>query len=152
MLTEKSERVDEGEATSHVRFSLSYLIALSRIYHNSSGHNSQILSEHATDGSFRRTLLFAATDTSSSAILRTLLVLAEHPDIQERVRQEILTAKAGTEGDLSYDKLLALPLLDAVYRETLRLSVFFHILLSSSDKIPQISSRILYRSSVSSAN
>ncbi|KAF9459222.1 cytochrome P450 [Collybia nuda] len=67
------------------------------------------------------TLLFAATDTSSSAILRTLLVLSEHPDIQERVRQEICAAKLESDGDLLYDKLLALPLLDAVYRETLRL-------------------------------
>ncbi|KDR74416.1 hypothetical protein GALMADRAFT_250338 [Galerina marginata CBS 339.88] len=68
-----------------------------------------------------RTLLFAATDTSSSAILRTLHLLAEHPDVQSRVRDEILTAKTETDGELSYDKLLSLPLLDAVYRETLRL-------------------------------
>ncbi|TFY76368.1 hypothetical protein EWM64_g7641 [Hericium alpestre] len=68
-----------------------------------------------------RTLLFAATDTSSSAILRTIQLIAEHPDMQTRLREEIITAKADADGDLSYEKLLALPLLDAVYRETLRL-------------------------------
>lgn len=80
-----------------------------------------------------RTLLFAATDTSSSAILRTLLVLAEHHDIQARVRQEILAAKLESDGDLSYDKLLALPLLDAVYRETMRLLVYIYFIFHSFD-------------------
>ncbi|THV07127.1 cytochrome P450 [Dendrothele bispora CBS 962.96] len=69
------------------------------------------------------TLLFAATDTSSSAILRILFLLAEHPDIQTHVRQEIFEAKSqsGVNNNIPYEKLLSLPWLDAVYRETLRL-------------------------------
>ncbi|PPR07484.1 hypothetical protein CVT26_013454 [Gymnopilus dilepis] len=75
----------------------------------------------ATSHEASRTLLFAATDTSSSAILRTVLCLAEHPVIQARLRDEILEAKSQSDGDISYEKLAALPLLDAVIRETLRL-------------------------------
>ncbi|KAA1470689.1 cytochrome P450 [Dentipellis sp. KUC8613] len=68
-----------------------------------------------------RTLLFAATDTSSSAILRTIQLLSEHADVQAALRDEITAAKEEGGGEIAYDKLLALPWLDAVYRETLRL-------------------------------
>lgn len=46
-------------------------------------------------------------------------LLAKNPDVQERLRQE-LCEKAESR-DLSYNELNALPLLDAVCRETLRL-------------------------------
>lgn len=68
------------------------------------------------------TLTFAAMDTTSSALSRILSILAIHPEVQDRVRQEILDALEKNEGrDLSYDELVSLPLLDAVCRETLRL-------------------------------
>jgi cytochrome P450 len=61
-------------------------------------------------------------DTTSNAISRTLSILAAHPEVQDRVRQEILDALEKNEGqDLSYDELVSLPFLDAVCRETLRL-------------------------------
>jgi cytochrome P450 len=61
-------------------------------------------------------------DTTSSALSRTLGLLASHPDVQEKVRQEILDALEKNEGqDFSYDQLVSLPMLDAVCRETLRL-------------------------------
>ena len=46
-------------------------------------------------------------------------LLAEHPDVQEKLRTEI--KNAGDNGDIEYDDLLRLPYMDAVYRETLRL-------------------------------
>lgn len=46
-------------------------------------------------------------------------VLADHPDVQKQLRQEVVSAHA--QGDLSYAELMALPLLDAVCRETLRM-------------------------------
>ncbi|THG93019.1 hypothetical protein EW026_g8090 [Hermanssonia centrifuga] len=67
------------------------------------------------------TLVFAATDTTSSAISRVLHLLAQHQDVQEQLRKEIVDARHGQ--DISYDQLLELPLLDAVCRETLRLTV-----------------------------
>lgn len=66
-----------------------------------------------------RTLLFAATDTTSYALTHTLHVLCQHPDAQQRLRTEVLEAMNGN--DLSYDDLHNLPYLDAVCRETLRL-------------------------------
>jgi len=65
------------------------------------------------------TLVSAATDTTSNALSRILWVLSEHQDVQERLRAEIREARNGE--DISYDKLVRLPYLDAVCRETLRL-------------------------------
>ncbi|TFK40020.1 cytochrome P450 [Crucibulum laeve] len=67
------------------------------------------------------TLTFAAMDTTSGALSKTLYLLSTHPNVQERLRQEILTACRDGE-DLSYDDLVDLPYLDAVCRETLRFS------------------------------
>ncbi|KIJ63129.1 hypothetical protein HYDPIDRAFT_113701 [Hydnomerulius pinastri MD-312] len=66
------------------------------------------------------TLVFAATDTTSGALSRTLLTLAHHPDAQKKLREEYKQAKA-EKGELTYDDLVNLSYLDAVCRETLRL-------------------------------
>ncbi|OSD07831.1 cytochrome P450 [Trametes coccinea BRFM310] len=63
----------------------------------------------------------AATDTTSNTLARILHVLAEHPDVQTKLREEILAAGDG--GDLTYEALQALPYLDAVVKETLRVYV-----------------------------
>ncbi|PPR07488.1 hypothetical protein CVT26_013457, partial [Gymnopilus dilepis] len=68
------------------------------------------------------TLTFAATDTTSSALSRILHLLAQHKDVQERLRTEIKKAREDNgDEDLPFDVLDALPYLDAVCRETLRL-------------------------------
>ncbi len=66
-----------------------------------------------------RTFIFAGMDTTSNALSMTLVLLAEHPEIQQKLRDEILEASDG--GDLDYDQLVSLPYLDAVCREVLRL-------------------------------
>ncbi|KAH7928041.1 cytochrome P450 [Leucogyrophana mollusca] len=66
------------------------------------------------------TLVFAAMDTTSGALSRTCLTLAQHPDAQARLREEIRQARS-EKGSLDYDDLVNLPYLDAVCRETLRL-------------------------------
>ena len=50
-----------------------------------------------------------------------LSLLAKHPEVQDKLRKEILEASKGE--DLDYDSLVSLPYLDAVCRETLRLYV-----------------------------
>ncbi|KIK05286.1 hypothetical protein K443DRAFT_641813 [Laccaria amethystina LaAM-08-1] len=65
-------------------------------------------------------LTFAAVDTTSSALSRSLHLLAQHPEIQEKLRREITEARA-EKGDLPYDELISLPYLEAIVRETLRL-------------------------------
>ncbi|KAK6997312.1 cytochrome P450 [Favolaschia claudopus] len=64
-------------------------------------------------------LIFAGTDTTSTAVARALQELARSREIQDRLRDEITSASV--HGDLDYDALFSLPLLDAVCRETLRL-------------------------------
>ncbi|KAJ3506994.1 hypothetical protein NLJ89_g6550 [Agrocybe chaxingu] len=68
------------------------------------------------------TLTFAATDTTSGALSRIIHLLATHKDYQAKAREEIRAAKKAN-GDqvLDYDALSALPFLDAICRETLRL-------------------------------
>lgn len=67
------------------------------------------------------TLTFAAMDTTSAALSRILFLLAHHQDVQDKLRQEIREARKEHGGDLAYDQLVALPYLDAICRETLRL-------------------------------
>ncbi len=68
-------------------------------------------------------LIFGAQDTTSSALSRVLYMLSIHPNWQDDLRKEILNALGDSSGDgrLSYEDIMALPLLDAVLKETLRL-------------------------------
>lgn len=67
------------------------------------------------------TLILAAMDTTSNALGLILTRLAEHPDIQQKLREELIDADA--DKGLDFDALMNLPLLEAVCRETLRMSV-----------------------------
>ncbi|KAH9917871.1 cytochrome P450 [Epithele typhae] len=67
------------------------------------------------------TFILAGMDTTSNALSRTLQLLAMHPDVQDKLRAEIVEAQGGDGSDIAYDDLLKLPFLDAVCRETLRL-------------------------------
>lgn len=69
-----------------------------------------------------RTMLFAATDTTSSAMSRILHILSEKPDVQQKLREEIIATRAGRD-QIPYDELTSMPFFDAVCRETLRLYV-----------------------------
>ncbi|KAI0644414.1 cytochrome P450 [Trametes meyenii] len=69
------------------------------------------------------TLTFAAMDTTSNALSLTLWRLAQNVDVQNKLRQEILSAQEAAGGDIAYDDLVSLPYLDAICRETLRLHV-----------------------------
>ncbi|KZT73355.1 cytochrome P450 [Daedalea quercina L-15889] len=64
------------------------------------------------------TLIFTAMDTSSNALSRILHLLAQNPDVQDKLRQELLTA--GAANVTTYDDLNHLRYLDSVCRETLR--------------------------------
>ena len=61
----------------------------------------------------------AGSDTTSAASSRILYELSRHQDVQSKLREEIVAARKA-HGDLDYDALMALPLLDAVLRETMR--------------------------------
>ncbi|KAF5351555.1 hypothetical protein D9758_007246 [Tetrapyrgos nigripes] len=58
-------------------------------------------------------------ETTSNAMTRMIYLLSLHPEVQDKLRKEVTEARAL--GDPDYDSLEALPYLDAVCRETLRL-------------------------------
>ena len=63
-------------------------------------------------------------DTTASAISRSLWILAQRQDVQDKLCSEMRNARMEKgDGDLTYDELVALPYLDAVCKETLRVSV-----------------------------
>lgn len=65
-------------------------------------------------------LLFAASDSTSVALSRAFEQLARCPDVQDRLRKEIVEATSDHEA-LSYNELNELKFLHAVAKETLRL-------------------------------
>ncbi|KAK1227805.1 hypothetical protein PQX77_009180 [Marasmius sp. AFHP31] len=73
------------------------------------------------------TLTFAAMDTTSTALARMLTLLASHPDVQKKLREEVQSVFGN--GDISYDQLISLPYLDAISRETLRMYPPVHRLM-----------------------
>ncbi|KAJ4495167.1 cytochrome P450 [Lentinula edodes] len=59
---------------------------------------------------------------AQSGLSRILHLLTLHPEIQDKMRDELIAARREHQGSqLSYDELVGLPYLDAVCRETLRL-------------------------------
>ncbi|TDL20046.1 cytochrome P450, partial [Rickenella mellea] len=63
--------------------------------------------------------IFGGYDTVTSATSRILHQLVLHVDVQNTLREEITDA-IRTNGQLDYDTVMSLPLLDAVCRETMR--------------------------------
>ena len=53
-------------------------------------------------------------------------MLTEHQDAQDKVRAELLEVAPAGE-DIPYETLVSLPYLDAICRETLRLSVMTYL-------------------------
>ncbi|KAF5316331.1 hypothetical protein D9619_006493 [Psilocybe cf. subviscida] len=88
---------------------------------NMSASKEESLTEEELLGQMT-TMIFAGMDTTSNALSRTLYLLATHPEVQDRLRQELAAAREDNSGeDVTYDKLVLLPYLDAICRETMRL-------------------------------
>ena len=64
--------------------------------------------------------MLAGVDTTSNALSRVLHLLSEHPDVQTKLRSEVQQAQEQHGVEIPFDELMALPYLDAVCRETLR--------------------------------
>ncbi|KZT70364.1 cytochrome P450 [Daedalea quercina L-15889] len=85
---------------------------------NTAASEKDSLSDHELVSQMS-TLVLAAMDTTSNTLSRIFQLLAQHPEVQQKLRAEIIEACQGE--DLPYDRLMGLPFLDAVCRETLRL-------------------------------
>ncbi|RPD65435.1 cytochrome P450 [Lentinus tigrinus ALCF2SS1-7] len=70
------------------------------------------------------TMVLAGMDTTANSLARVLQLLAEHPDVQEKLRDEVVNVAEteGTDGTIEFDRLMDMPYMDAVCRETLRIS------------------------------
>ena len=95
------------------------------------------------------TFMFAGSDTTSLSLTWTLLLLAENPAIQSRLRAELFSVAPPTAGGLSsltedeivslYDAIANLPFLHNVTRESLRLVPPVHSSLrvaTEDDELP----------------
>ncbi|KAH8101263.1 cytochrome P450 [Cristinia sonorae] len=118
ILKDKREALAAGDETLMEQIGQGKDIMSILLRANTLAHEDEKLGEDELKGQMR-TLLFAATDTTSGALTQILQLLAEHPDVQERLREEIIDAYQ--DGEVPYDTLIGLPYLDAVCRETLRL-------------------------------
>lgn len=79
--------------------------------------------EMTTDDIIAQAFIFflAGFDTSSRLMCFVSHVLSHHPDIQERLREEVDTVLGDEEGDITYDTLVKMKYMDMVLSETLRL-------------------------------
>ena len=75
--------------------------------------------------SFSSFILFAGTETTSNTLGRILHQLALYPDMQNRLRAELREARESSGQGFEYDRLMGLPYLDAICKETLRLCATF---------------------------
>lgn len=66
-------------------------------------------------------IFVAGYETTGSLMTSTTYALAKHPEIQEKLRQEIIGAVKDNGNKMDYDLVSTLPYLDAVISETLRL-------------------------------
>lgn len=67
------------------------------------------------------TILVAGNDTSTATISFAILMLAMHPEIQERVFRELYSIFENENENISENHLNRMPYLDLVLKETLRL-------------------------------
>lgn len=64
---------------------------------------------------------FAGFETSSTAMTFALYLLAKHPEIQEKTREEIRRVKAAHNNVIDYEALMEMTYLNQVFNETLRM-------------------------------
>ncbi|CAG9806318.1 unnamed protein product [Chironomus riparius] len=92
---------------------------------------------------------FGGSDTSSTTISYALTELAYNPDIQEKVRQEILDKTKDTNGEITYEALQEMTYLGQVVDETLRMyTPGFAIFRKASEDYKVSNSNIIIRKGV----
>lgn len=72
-------------------------------------------------------------ETTSTALAWCLFALSQHPEVQSRLRNELLVAFPDEEEEMTVESINSLPYLEAVVRETSR----FHPPLELSTRVAQ---------------
>lgn len=67
------------------------------------------------------TILISGNETSALTVSYVILLVAMHPDVQERLFQELLTVFASPDEEITYEHMQQLSYLDCVIKEVLRL-------------------------------
>ncbi|XP_032677792.1 cytochrome P450 4C1-like isoform X1 [Odontomachus brunneus] len=89
------------------------------------------------------TFMFKGHDTTAMAICFTLLLLAEHKDVQDRVREEVNTVMEQSEEKLTMTSLQNLSYLERCLKESLRLYPSVHFISRvTAEDVPLNSSYI----------
>ncbi|PIL34233.1 cytochrome P450 [Ganoderma sinense ZZ0214-1] len=93
------------------------------------------------------TTVLAGMDTTANSLARVLRLLADHPQIQDKLRQEIIQAveSEGEGGTLEFDKVMALPYLEAICRETVRYPGVTALFRTKKDMVLPLSEPIRMR-------
>ncbi|KAL6418345.1 hypothetical protein ACFW04_012211 [Cataglyphis niger] len=89
------------------------------------------------------TFMFEGHDTTAMGITFALLLLAEHKDIQERVRIEVENAMQESGGKLTMRSLQNLPYLERCLKETLRLYPSVHIISRNVEEDIKLHSHVI---------
>ncbi|KAI0739194.1 cytochrome P450 [Daedaleopsis nitida] len=82
-------------------------------------------------------LLLAGTDTTSSTLSRAVHLLSRRPEVQQRLRQELVSATHDVGlalSNLDYDAYTNLPYLEAVVKETIRVYPSFYVIPRVADE------------------
>ncbi|KAF9058388.1 cytochrome P450 [Rhodocollybia butyracea] len=136
----KKKALDEGDDAVSAQIAHGKDIISILMKDNRNASLSDRLSENEIIGQLN-TLVFAATDTTSSALSRTMHLLAQRQDVQDKLRQEIRAAQKDKD-EFSYDDLNSLEYLDAICRETLRLTRK-DVILSTSTPITTVNGAMI---------
>ncbi|KAL5504185.1 hypothetical protein ACEPAH_8259 [Sanghuangporus vaninii] len=121
VIYEKSKKaLENGDETTYEKVGMGKDILSVLLRANMTAKENDRLPEEEVIGQLN-TFILAGQDTTSHALSRALHLLSLNTDVQNRLRDEIITARKECEGtDFDYDTLMGLPYLDAVCRETLR--------------------------------
>ncbi|XP_037937478.1 probable cytochrome P450 313a4 [Teleopsis dalmanni] len=102
-----------------------------KLYENQQFTRNDIIKES-------NTIVATSFETTANAIYSTLIMLAMHPDIQQRLFEEILDVFPEKDFYIQCDQLSQLPYLELVINETLRLAPSFPLIGREAMKDTQI--------------
>lgn len=111
---EQDKEVDENSnAIKKTGMKVEYIV--DQLANNEEKFTNQEIREHIM------TLLITASETSANLVATTLVFLAIHQDVQQKVYEEICEVYGDESTEVDYDNIGSLKYLEMVIKETLRL-------------------------------